>query len=82
MKSARTITISDKKSCWLRVKFGDSLILRNGYVISKVYANQSVTLAELQDNIQNNFPEIPADMLHLIIENWRGGHFTDILFKS
>lgn len=63
-----------------------------GYVKSKVYANHPATLEELEDNIRETIAAIPADMLERVIENWtkriavckagRGGHLSDILFKT
>lgn len=63
-----------------------------GHVKSKVYSNHPTTLHELEANIHRAIAEIPAEMVHRVIENWRermtvckksrGGHLADILFKS
>lgn len=63
-----------------------------GYVKSKVYANNPRTIEDLKTNIRNVIREIPVQMCENVMLNWtirmrycqqsRGGHLTDIIFKT
>ena len=63
-----------------------------GFLKSRVYANKPSTLDELKDNIRLEISKVTADICQKVIENLhfrlehvknsRGGHMTDIIFKT